>query len=118
MTPTDTLIQQLVDTIKSTKDFAAEQLPDVANQIILRGWMGAIMGLVITSILLVTLLLLGRHFYKKYKENDDYAPGFIICFVCAALSLIPLIHFMYDAFCLYYTPKLVVVKELMKMIHG
>ena len=119
-TPSDTLILQLVTLIKDTKDFAAAQLPDVVNQLILQKWIGIGCGIIIPLVFGIVLLLTARDQQKKYiEDNEDYrlaicVPGY----VGAALALVPILCHIHEALCLYFTPKAFILGELMKMVHA
>ena len=118
-TPSDTLILQLVTLIKDTKDFAAAQLPDVVNQLILQKWIGIGCGIIIPLVFGIVLLLTARHQQKKYVEdNEDYRVAVcVVGYLAAAITLVPILCNIYEALCLYFTPKAFILGELMKMVH-
>jgi hypothetical protein len=123
-TPSDTLILQLVTLIKDTKDFAAAQLPDVVNQIIMQKWINTIFGLSVTLTLLLGFFLISRFLHHAHKDpnctwDDDVCmAGSWVSAGASAFCVAPFLCFVHQAICLYYTPKLVVISALLKMVHN
>ena len=105
--------------IKDTKDFAAAQLPDVVNQLILREWIGIGYGIIIPLVFGIVLLLTARYHQKKYVEDDeDYRIAVcVVGYIAAAITLVPILCYIYEALCLYFAPKAFILGELMKMVH-
>lgn len=118
--PTDILILQLTSLIKDTKDFAAVQLPDVVNQFILQQWIGIGCGIVIPLVLGIIFLCIARSHHKKFiEETEDYRLAvFVVGYIAAAIMLVPILCYTYEALCLYFAPKAYILGELLKLYNG
>lgn len=119
-TPTDALILQLVSLIKDGKDFAAAQLPNVFNQLILQKWIGIGCGIIIPLVLGIVFLCVARSHHKKYiEDNEDYRIGVaLVGYITSSIMLAPILCSIYEAVCLYFAPKAYILGELLKLANS
>ena len=107
---------ELLDNIRSAKDFAIEQAPDVVQEMIMfhaiTSWGG-----VLISVLLFVL----AYWFVKISLDDDDMPNEGACAGATVLVVAGLFFLCFNAttaIMITFTPKYFIVKHLSEMIGG
>lgn len=109
---TNKLANELAEIVKSSKDFALAQAPDVVQQMLYYNKIETIFGIGLGLVLLIVTIVL---IYYAIEDSEmaygaiSFATGFIgiAVTICNSLTL----------FCMIYTPKYYLLQQLKSLIH-
>lgn len=112
---------ELIKIIKSTQSFVADQAPDVARQMLLRGafdaWMYLGLGLLFFGIVVVILFLV----YREYKKSDDIYDirgGSILALMLLIVTVVLACSNVSTLYKIKYAPKVYLLEELSDLVRS
>ena len=115
---TEALINLVLDALRAGKDFAMEQLPDVAREIVTWGRAWYTLSAVVLLAGACWLAYLARSFFLSYglQDTEEGKNGCILCtialfvlaVVCTVLSCVQ----SYEAVMAWSAPKVYILHEL------
>lgn len=107
-------MSEIIEVIKTSKDFATEQLPIVAQEYLALCWWSAVLGLVLAGILLVLTIFTG---YCCGKIDAEH--GAPLAFLLLGLMLATLVvggSNLYDLAKVTIAPRVVVLEKLEQLL--
>lgn len=119
-----TILQMFLDGLKATKDFALEQLPDIAMQFILfqRAWLTFCVALA-TIILIVGITWCIKwirisilEFNNKKDGSGELFIGVVGLIITALISVIMFINTLKPFFLVWFAPKVFLIQALVTLI--
>lgn len=109
---TNKLANELAEIVKSSKDFALAQAPDIVQQMLYYNKIEAILSIGAGIILLIVTIILA---YYAIQDSEP-ALGFISFFV-GIIAIILTICNSLTLFCMVCTPKYYLLQQLRYLIH-
>ena len=117
------VLVELLETVKRSKDFVIEQLPDVVQQWLAYErlwyvfWTGFCFGLVFAFYKTAVKCIKQSDLPDiSQSDKEDHAAGAVICGICAAVfSVVSMLCFIHVVK-LYVAPKVCVIEWLMTMV--
>jgi hypothetical protein len=108
---------ELIKIIKSTQNFVVEQMPDVAQQLLIQGAYDAKVLIIVGRVLLgLAFLFFIYSLVATYKFNDDFYIGGILILALVSIPAVPcLLVGASDLHKIKHAPKVYLLESLSKI---
>jgi len=118
-------IQQAMEWVKQAKDFAVEQAPLLAREIVIAGIARNTAQFLMSIVIIIVIVFCSYKFVANYKKIDDATDGLaalsaLVLLIGGSMALLGLSMFAFDCIAglctAIFAPRLYVIEQLAQLV--